>query len=362
MEALDLKDKDLRHTTIKGRVPLLLSCFTSKEKANKAMLYLQVKKVNTDEESIVKILTLQIYMKLPQSLINSWQVMKNLDELVDNTDTSEVDTISHFLLSALASTQQGRGWTDQMREFEAAARKLAATHPLLILRNLPILASGMKGRTEFDFTFFRSRNHMTFYSMALGILELTSPHLFADQYRSALEDCLDCYMSMFNNYFVRREAFSGLFDKVLAFLHAYLTYAPKEASIYIAKQRKILAQYTKTQTANSPALIELGKIVTLDTKTDDENPNVHLSGASTFLAKEDLSTQESAGKLAVSLQSALSAGDHQEILESLNVIKLCSQTHCGVLTYLSEPISSLISHDSKNVRNVAYDLYLRLLR
>jgi integrator complex subunit 1 len=55
-----------------------------------------------------------------------------------------------------------------MKEFEAAARKLAATHPLLLLRNLPLLAAGMKGRTDFDFSFFRSRNHMTFYSMALG--------------------------------------------------------------------------------------------------------------------------------------------------------------------------------------------------
>ena len=68
-----------------------------------------------------------------------------------------------------------RSWTDQMKEFEAAARKLAATHPLLLLRNLPLLAAGMKGRTDFDFSFFRSRNHMTFYSMALGNVPRAPP-------------------------------------------------------------------------------------------------------------------------------------------------------------------------------------------
>ena len=62
-----------------------------------------------------------------------------------------------------------------MKEFEAAARKLAATHPLLLLRNLPLLAAGMKGRTDFDFSFFRSRNHMTFYSMALGNVPRAPP-------------------------------------------------------------------------------------------------------------------------------------------------------------------------------------------
>ena len=113
---------------------------------------------------------------------------------------------------------------------------------------------------------------------------------------------------------------------------------------------------------NILALIELAKIITLEQKDGDENPNIHLSGSSNFLTNEDLSTQESAGKLVVNLQSALVAGDNQELLETLNVIKLCSQTHCGVLAYLSENISNLISHDSKNVRNVAYDLFLRLLR
>ena len=129
-------------------------------------------KIGTGGESIVKELILQLYMKLPQSLINPSQVLNvgYAGAVRIDGNTSEVDTISHFLLSALASTQHGRSWTDQMKEFEAAARKLAATHPLLLLRNLPLLAAGMKGRTDFDFSFFRSRNHMTFYSMALGKL------------------------------------------------------------------------------------------------------------------------------------------------------------------------------------------------
>ena len=102
-------------------------------------------------------LVLQIYMKLPQSLTNLTFSGGLLDtsSVSIYSNTSGVDTISHFLLLALASTQHGRNWTDQMREFEAAARKLAATHPLLLLRNLPLLAAGMKGRTDFDFSFFR---------------------------------------------------------------------------------------------------------------------------------------------------------------------------------------------------------------
>ena len=42
-----------------------------------------------------------------------------------------------------------------MQEFEASARKLASCHPLLTLRNLPLVAASLKGRTEYDFSFFR---------------------------------------------------------------------------------------------------------------------------------------------------------------------------------------------------------------
>ena len=64
----------------------------------------------TAAESIVKELILQLYMKLPQSLINPSQVLNvgYAGNVSIDGNNSEVDTISHFLLSALASTQHGR--------------------------------------------------------------------------------------------------------------------------------------------------------------------------------------------------------------------------------------------------------------
>lgn len=112
--------------------------------------------MSSSNEMLVKNLILQIYMKVPHSMPQaSSQVLHGCPIRIEGNTSPQVDTISHFLLSALASTQQGRSWTDQMREFEAAARKLASSHPRLLLRNLPLLAAGMKGRTDFDFSFFR---------------------------------------------------------------------------------------------------------------------------------------------------------------------------------------------------------------
>ena len=77
-----------------------------------------------------------------------------------------------------------------MQEFEASARKLASCHPLLMLRNLPLVAASLKGRTEYDFSFFRSRNHMTLYNISLGVLELLKPFVFRKEFISPSLPCL----------------------------------------------------------------------------------------------------------------------------------------------------------------------------
>ena len=100
----------------------------------------------------------------------------------------------------------------------------------------------------------------------------------------------------------------------------------------------------------------------LESAQDPDDQALHILESSNFSSKEHLTTQENAGKLAAALHVALAGGDDQELLETLNMIKLCSQTQSGVLPHLSEVISKLTSHDSKNVRNVSYDLFLRLLR
>jgi integrator complex subunit 1 len=76
-------------------------------------------------------------MKVPQFLLHimSEDCARILPDFIPTDgNTSVVDCISHTLLSALAGTQQGRDWSKQMMDFETAARKVASTHPVLVLR------------------------------------------------------------------------------------------------------------------------------------------------------------------------------------------------------------------------------------
>jgi hypothetical protein len=46
----------------------------------------------------------------------------------------------------------------------------------LFVRNLSLLASSLQGRTQYEFPLFRSRNHLTLFSIAMGLLELARSH------------------------------------------------------------------------------------------------------------------------------------------------------------------------------------------
>ena len=91
------------------------------------------------------------------------------------------------------------------------------------------------------------------------------------------------------------------------------------------------------------------------------NVSLSFSGSSKFVLNEQVSLQDNAKKLAGNLQSAKNS-DENELVEVLGMIKFCSQSQPGILPYFMEDFCSLISHDSKIIRNHAYKLYVKLLR
>lgn len=111
--------------------------------------------------------------------------------------TSVIDKITHSLFTALASTPRSKDWPRKSQEFELLTRKMAAVHPSLVLRQLPMIAASLKGRTHLDFSVFKSRNHLNLFVQILGVVELLQPALFEEDYRHGLEGVLMAYFSLF---------------------------------------------------------------------------------------------------------------------------------------------------------------------
>jgi integrator complex subunit 1 len=366
---------------LKNRIPLLIRCLsTDRHKARAVIDYLVDKITNDDEDEddeedkkkgtanvpkvdhnrkdVVQELLLQIYMKIPSCLIHLTADSSYSDLLPTKVcsigNTSVVDCISHTLLSALAATQHGRNWGMQMQEFESATRKVASCHPVLLLRNLPLIAASLKGRTEYEFSFFRSRNHMTLYNISLGVLELLKAFVFRPEYAEALDSALHCYFDMLSSYFNRRDSIYGLIDRFVTFLHDYLSQQPQRAVTLILNEGQMLPDLQRAM-PNVQSLKQLVACVNFGSSSSSSSGTM----GSSFIPQIKQNAAKEAGLIRASLATAVA---DEEVVSTLLELNGISVGKPQVLEHLVDEINTFIAHPYKNVRIQAYNLMIKYLR
>ena len=129
------------------------------------------------------------------------------------------------------------------------------------------MSASLKGRTEYDFSFFRSRNHLTLYSMTLGLLDVLKPHIFRPEHRESLHEALRCYFDMLVAYFARKDSFVGVIDKFFIFLGDYLEAEPVVATEFIQAHGSGLLPEMQRALPNMSSLRALVSCLHLDSAT-----------------------------------------------------------------------------------------------
>ena len=367
------------------------------------------------ERTAIRELLLQIYMKVPHCILHlvesnrsstfgsnleeehfmlrlfphasdknikhGGSTTKILDPILDvkewddsTTQYSVVDIVSHTLLSSLAATQTGRAWGQQMQEFESAARKVAASHPILMLRNLPLIAASLRGRTQYDFSIFRSRNHMTFYSMMLGLLELMVPFVFSSGNKEALQESLLSYFEMMSAYYARKDSMSGLVDKFMGFLHRYIENTPEVAVPFIRKlgsKNNLFLEYRR----GFPNLVSLTQMCNIidfnDMSAEPEHEEqmegkdyfTRSSGASRYTTTENTNMVIEAERFLNAINMAVGIQESEDdLVTTLQELRHSCSVRPGILLPMIGELTNLIGHTSRNVRSLAYELILKLMR
>lgn len=185
---------------------------------------------------------LHMYMKIPKVIcyLSTYQAKKfvNGAKITDWVD-SVLDCMSHSLLTALAATPRQKSWNSKSQEFELCARKMAAVHPILVLRQLPMFASSLMGRCYFDFSQFRTGHHLNLFTQIMGLLELLQPHLFTEEHETSLENTLENYFQCFQNYGPIKDLIP-LLNRFVSLLQSYISHDPQRAMRYLQKHAHIL--------------------------------------------------------------------------------------------------------------------------
>ena len=242
MDGQDGGSGGFRNSVLQERSQLLLSCCGGSAKAEVALardvasLLLANRPESRRKELAAQRLLLQIYVRaphvisrLPEALVSALDQFDGSRTLLMTSVPCAIDSMALTLISSLTCPQPGKDGARKMADYESALRKMAAAHPLLLLRQFSGLAAALRGRSHLDVFVLRSRNHLNVFSSALGLAQQLGGHLFAVEHRPALEDMLHSFWSLFGNQRSVKELIGPLLQKFLLFLLDFVAAAPSAA-------------------------------------------------------------------------------------------------------------------------------------
>ncbi|KAL3270065.1 hypothetical protein HHI36_009123 [Cryptolaemus montrouzieri] len=305
-----------------------------------------VKSLMESDDEYSRELMLMIYMSLPASGKDLICQKSNIsNEAYSKKCPSAVDEISHTLLSALAATPRIKDWNKKSQELELCARKLASTHPILVLRQLPMLAGSLKGRAQYDWGVLRSRGHLLLFRQVLGLMKLLEPMIF--EQTETLCELLDAFFLLLQ-YHGHCKELSGLVNNLVTFMQNWMLKDIKVVSKYLQERGSVINDIQIVQPGVRPLLSN----VSLPT-SEQNSSSEFLVGTVTPRVVEPL--PQTWHLLLASLQDI-------ENLPALQELEHLTNKRPELFHHVSNSLYNFLSSPNGAVRTVAINLILKWLK
>ncbi|XP_067238552.1 integrator complex subunit 1 isoform X2 [Chanodichthys erythropterus] len=355
---------------LQSRLPLLHSCLHSDlDNVKKVSEYL-ISCVKKWGDSIMskrcQTLLLQIYLHFPEVIqhIRLPEATLSAEGAADGS-TCKLDVLVHRLITLLADTGDSKSAENRVSDANLACRKLAVSHPVLLLRHLPMIAALLHGRIHLNLHEIRQQTHLTFFSDVLAVLELLQPLVFHSDHQRALQDCLLSFIKVLQNF--RRSSRMPIINKFVQFIQKYITYDAASAVPFLQKHSDVL-QGLSTE---NPDLVQLKSLLaglTLPVK----------SGSSESAAEDRDAEDSSSGSLPlvnISASVPLTAADMtkclkkiskgeaiEDVFEGLTEVDEKSKRNPEIIQYFVNDLQRLMSSPEEVCRNMAFSLALRCIQ
>ncbi|KAK7506750.1 hypothetical protein BaRGS_00002225 [Batillaria attramentaria] len=348
---------------VSHRLDLLLSCICDDDdKIGAIVTHVQNKAaiVSSDVERMYVALLQELYLHFPYIL--AWLPPNgplSADWLISEQLHSQLDTVTHRLITVLGKAGPGKASENRMYDANITCRKMAVSHPMLILRQLPLLAAVLGGRTQLSLGEMRHRNLLLLFTHVLGLLELLQPHIFSRQH-SALSSILESFFALFRAHGRETRQLGSLVSKFMVFLQNFVTHDPQRASTMLQQYIQMLSDLSTVY----PDMSELKSLLTgltmprqnqsdgADVTVETEEPGmavVKSHGGIPFAQVEPFIKR---------LQATNSSEELQRVLADLDET---SKRKVGVLEHFESELKRLMEHVNDRCRNFAFTLIMRFL-
>ncbi|XP_077474311.1 integrator complex subunit 1 isoform X2 [Stigmatopora argus] len=363
-------DEELSCSLIQARLPLLNSyCNGHQDNMTKVSEYLiscTKKCADSDTSKRCQNLLMQIYLHFPE-VIQHVTLPEGTLSSGGTTDGSscKLDVLVHRLVTLLADIVDSKSAEGRVSDANLACRKLAVSHPVLLLRHLPMIAGLLHGRVHLNFGEFRQHNHMMFFSNVLAILELLQPLVFHVGHQRALQDCLLSFMKVLKN-FQRSRSPLVFINKFLQFTQKYITHDAAAAIPYLQKHSGIL----QNMSAENPDLVQLKSLLagltlpvkSLSAEVSTEYGDDEMATSSLPLVNISTSVPLTAADMTMYLRKISRGEAMEDVLEVLTEVDDKSKRNPEMIQYFISDLQRLMTSSEELCRNIAFNLALRCIQ
>ncbi|XP_035215176.1 integrator complex subunit 1-like [Stegodyphus dumicola] len=352
---------------IEWRMKLLLKCLALRRSLiNSSVQHLlQIIKEDGIKSKLGSELLLQTYHQIPAVLTLISDCLSFLSEGSNAAKTSHcnLDVISHTLLISLARTDSSKHCISKMARIEFICKKMASSHPVLLLRQLPMMTALLRGRVHLEYPLFRQQNHVTLFGCFLSILELLPPFLFKSEYCSDLHNILSLYMDVFQTYGTPKEILQ-LLNRFFSFLLQYLAAKPAYARQFIQQYIDTLQDLaSQHQDLASLRSILTGSCMHYWAAPGTASGSEEKMEASIHDVIAGLQFQSNVSQTHLStIITRLTQGSSEDISVALQELESISYKKPAVLEHVVDNLKSLMHDTNVQFRMSAFNLVMRYVK
>ncbi|XP_071131635.1 integrator complex subunit 1-like isoform X1 [Mytilus edulis] len=343
---------------IRHRSKLLMSCIGENDMSMKCVIKHVVTAIHDNRyKSIYEHVLMELYSQCPKILFLMADSTVCLTDIkTSHTFVTQVDLVSHRLLTGLGEGGHGRRAEERMSDATLALKKLAAQHPVLLLRQLPLIAALLKGKTEFKFGEMRHKNYVTMFTHVQALLENLQPHVFSKDL-TALEDIIGSYFSLIENH-GDQKVLMPIIAKFIRFLNKFVTSQPQKSAIMLQKHVKLLSDVS----ALYPDMAGLKSLLAgLCLPTQDKGGDSPVLSVSPIPVLPQRPTSPyTASQLAPFVKKF--KGTSQDVLEVLKELDEFSKRKVDILENFMVYLKVKVYDSNDQIRNTAFNLIMRHVR
>uniref|UniRef100_A0A8C4NC36 Integrator complex subunit 1 n=1 Tax=Eptatretus burgeri TaxID=7764 RepID=A0A8C4NC36_EPTBU len=312
-------------------------------------------------------LLLHIYLREPSVAASAAlpdSALLNLPPMTHG-QTCKLDGALQRLFSMLMDATDAKTWESRQGDAGLICRKLAVTHPFLLLRHLPMVSAMVRGRLDLGTSENRPLGH---FSYLLRLLHLLQPAVFAREHSTALADLLHSLLIFIKGNRGATRPLADLLTRFVQFVHGYIGHDSGMALAFLQKHSGVLHQIS----AAYPELPLLKSLLAGLALPAPSGTHSHVQAGVVPVEEEPATLLPLVG---ITAPSSLSQVEMQplrqqlrksrtieDILEVLNEIEDISRRREDVIVFFLGELQDLLSHGDDACRELAYGLTLRAIR